>query len=93
MFLLLVFCLVRPAFSQQYFVRGHVKEKSTGAVLGYTNIRVMNSTSGTAANKNGEYELHLELGEYKLIASCIGFISDTVSITLKKNLSNINFMP
>ncbi len=89
-FLLSAF-ITKTALAQKYFVKGNVKNKSTGAALSYTNIRVVNSTFGTSANENGEYELRLESGSYKLIASCIGFISDTVSISLNKNLYGVNF--
>jgi hypothetical protein len=63
-------------------------DKSSSSPISYANIRVMNQTSGTAANKDGEYELKLNSGNYKLIASCIGFNSDTITIELYKNLSN-----
>ena len=91
MYFLLAVFFIKTAFAQKYFVRGYVKDKNTGAPLSYTNIRVLNSTFGTSANKNGEYELRLEIGKYKLAASCIGYISDTVSISLEKNLLEINF--
>ncbi len=91
LYFLLAVLLTKTSFAQKYFVHGKIKDKSSGAALSYTNVRVMNSTFGTAANINGEYELRLEKGSYKLIASCIGYISDTISIKLDRNLYNINF--
>ena len=91
LFLFFVFNLYQIGYSQQYSVTGTVRNKKTGALISYTNIRVMNSSIGTSANINGEYELRLAEGDYKLIASCIGFISDTISISLNKNLARINF--
>jgi hypothetical protein len=78
-------------FSQNYFVRGKAKEKESGLLLGFTNIRVANSTTGTSANKNGEYEIRLPAGSYKLIASFIGYKSDTVLINLNRDLNEVDF--
>jgi hypothetical protein len=75
-------------YPQQYFVRGKVINKSGASPISYANIKVMNQTGGTAANKEGEFELKLYHGNYKLIASCIGFNSDTISIELVNNLSD-----
>ena len=72
LFLLLSISINLATYAQQYFVRGKVSDKTTGAALSYTNIRVMNSMMGTAANKNGDYEIRLSTGKYKLIASFIG---------------------
>ena len=91
--ILLFFIIIfsHPSYPQQYFVRGKVIDKSSASPISYANIRVMNQTDGTAANKEGEFELKLIRGKYKLIASCIGFNSDTISIDLIKNLSDANF--
>src|SRR3990172_7660814 len=77
--------------AQSYFVRGEVREKESGQPLAFTNIRVANTTMGTSSNRNGEYELKLSPGSYDLIASYIGYISDTVSITVNRDTENINF--
>ena len=89
--LLFAFQLNILTYAQQYFIYGKVTDKTSGANLSYTNIRVMNSTIGTASNKNGEYEIRLLPGKYKLIASYIGYISDTVTVNLEKNISGVNF--
>ncbi len=78
-------------YAQQYFIHGKVTDKNTGSSLSYTNIRVMNSTIGTSSNKNGEYEIRLNRGNYKLIASYIGYNSDTISVNLEKNIYAIDF--
>ena len=89
--LLFLIQLNQICFGQQYFIRGRVTDKASESNLSYTNIRVMNSTIGTASNINGEYEIRLAPGKYKLIASYIGYNSDTVSVNLQKNISEINF--
>ncbi len=77
--------------AQQYFIRGNVREAANKAPLSFSNIRVVNTTLGTSANKEGTFELKLKEGKYKLVASFIGYISDTVSINLVKNTEGINF--
>ncbi len=88
LFVLLTSCAV-PA--QQYFLRGKIVDASSHNALAYANVRVINYSIGTAANKNGEYELRLNKGKYSLVASYIGYNSDTVSINLNQNFRGINF--
>ena len=78
-------------FSQDYFVRGLVKSDETSDVLSYTNIRVQGTTQGTSSNKKGEFEIKLSKGKYNLIASYIGYKSDTISINVTKDLKGVNF--
>lgn len=78
-------------YSQQFTISGKIADKTTHQPLIYANIRVLNSTNGTAANKEGEYELKLSAGKYILLASYIGYISDTLSITVIQNLNSVNF--
>ncbi len=83
--------LAKINYSQEYFVRGSVKDASTNEALTYTNIRVAETTQGTSSNKKGEFEIKLKAGKYKLIASYIGYQSDTITININKDLQNINF--
>jgi len=78
-------------YSQQYTVNGKIENKTTHQPLVYANIRILHSTNGTAANKEGEYELKLDAGKYLLVASYIGYNSDTLSITVIQNLNNVDF--
>ena len=78
-------------FPQTYVLSGRVTDAQSGESLSYGNIRVLNTTLGTAANTNGDYELKLSPGEYSLVASYIGYYSDTITVNLNKNLGEINF--
>ena len=78
-------------FAQQFTINGRVTDFVTGEGLSYTNIRVANSTLGTAANVLGFFELKLPGGDYKIIASFVGYHSDTIKISLTENLENVNF--
>ena len=89
LFLFITVYIYVPA--QQYFIRGSVKSAAQNNTLSYANIRVMNTTLGTSANKEGNFELRLPGGEYKLVASYIGYLSDTLTVNLKKNTAGINF--
>ena len=77
--------------AQQFSVSGKVSDKETNDQLYFANIRVLNSSLGTSSNRNGDYELKLKKGTYRLTVSYIGYISDTVSIVLDKNLREVNF--
>lgn len=85
----LIVCISLPA--QQYSIKGSVKDIQTDEELGYANIRVTGTTRGTAANIEGKYELKLKPGNYVLVASFIGYYSDTVFVKLNKDNSNLNF--
>jgi hypothetical protein len=78
-------------YSQQIIVKGKVIDKQTLQPLSFANIRVIGTTLGSSANSNGEYEIKLNSGQYKLIASFIGYYSDTLAVNAVNNLSEINF--
>ncbi|MBZ0198522.1 MAG: DUF5686 and carboxypeptidase regulatory-like domain-containing protein [Ignavibacteriaceae bacterium] len=87
----IILCFQINAAAQGFFVRGSIKDFGTFEPLVFANVRVAGTTMGTSANKNGEFELKLPAGEYTLIVSFIGYISDTVEVKLDKNLTEINF--
>ncbi len=78
-------------FSQNFSVKGKVIDSQSGSGLSFANIRVEGTTLGTAANANGEFELKLNEGNYKLIASFIGYFSDTISVNVNSDLSGLLF--
>ena len=82
---------IQVIYSQDYFIRGSVKAAETGEALSYTNIRVDRTTQGTSSNKKGEFELKLKKGKYDLIASYIGYQSDTIAVNVNQDLESINF--
>ena len=88
----LSFTLCPVLFCQSYFnINGLVLEDNFNTPLSFTNIRVAESALGTAANKDGQFSLKLKKGSYKLIASYIGYISDTVSVELHSDVTNLMF--
>jgi len=90
LFLVLLTFIVNTE-AQQFSVTGKVADKRTNDALYFANIRVLNSSLGTSSNRNGDYELKLKKGAYRLTVSYIGYISDTISIMVDKNLRDISF--
>ena len=86
-----VFLFTNSIFSQTFTISGKINASQSGEALPYSNVRVINTTLGTAANTNGDYEIKLTSGTYSLVASYIGYYSDTVNIELRNNLSGIDF--
>ena len=72
-------------YSQLFSIKGIVKDKLTNEKLSYANVRVSGTSTGTAANSEGEFELKLNPGNYTLIVSYIGYRSDTVKINLTEH--------
>ncbi len=88
--LILFTLLTSVAFSQQFILKGKVSDKPTSSPLSYSNVRIAGTTLGTAANYEGNFELRLNRGNYKIIASVIGFRSDTITVAMISN-KTINF--
>jgi hypothetical protein len=89
--LFITFILFNNSPAQTFSVGGVIKDKSSGEPLSYANVRVLNSTLGTSSNLEGEYEIKLAAGNYELIASYIGYKTDTLSIYLNSDLTHIDF--
>jgi len=77
--------------AQQFTIRGSVQNIKTNEKLAYANIKLSGSTIGTAANLEGNFELKLKPGKYVLIASYIGYYSDTIAVELNKNITDLKF--
>ena len=89
--LLIVFCSITSSvFSQQFLLSGKVLDKATHSALSYANIRIDGTSSGTSTNYEGTYQFRLKPGSYRLIASYIGYMSDTIAVSLGSN-KHVNF--
>lgn len=80
--LIILLLLNSYCFAQQFSVSGKITDSNSGEPLSYANIRIAGTTIGTAANLDGDFELKLKPGNYFLIASFIGYKSDTVKVEL-----------
>jgi len=77
--------------AQQFTIKGKIVDADVKSSLSFANIRVAETTLGTSSNVNGEFELKLKQGTYQLIASFIGYYSDTLNVAVNKNLNEVNF--
>ena len=89
--IILVLIFFSGLSAQQYTIKGTVKDMQTEDILAYANIRVAGTTMGTAANTEGKYELKLNAGKYVLVASYIGYYSDTVAVNLSNDIRELDF--
>jgi hypothetical protein len=89
-FLIILLLFLKITYSQIFIITGKVTDSETGEPLPYVNIKVLNTTLGTAANINGEYEIKIKSGDYNLIASYIGYYSEKTEVSLDRDL-NVNF--
>jgi len=87
--LFMLFCF-NNILAQQFVVKGKIINKTSGVPLSFANIRVKGTMLGTSANSSGDYQIKLKPGTYKLIASYIGYKSDTVKVDINKNIT-VNF--
>ncbi len=76
--------------AQQHEIRGEISDRESKQPLSFANIRIDSSNNGTSANIDGTYILRLERGDYKLIASYIGYETDTINLSISMDLP-INF--
>lgn len=91
-FLSILFFYHSVSFTQNdFFVRGNVADADNNLPLSFANIRVSKTSLGTSANQEGKYELKLPEGNYSLIVSYIGFVSDTVFLKLDADKNDVNF--
>lgn len=90
----LIFQFNDQLFAQYFSITGKVIDNISGEGLSYSNIRILNSTVGTASNSEGFYKLNLKKGHYTIIASYIGYLSDTTEISLfDDGVINFNLSP
>ncbi len=73
--------------AQQFTLKGTVQSQITGETLSYASIRIEGTSNGTTSNGEGKYEFKLKPGNYKFIASYIGYASETFTVNLQRNSS------
>lgn len=71
----------------KYTISGHVKDAETGeVVIGAAVYPAGDVRSGKPSNAYGFYSIELPAGDYKLICESIGYVTDTLTISLKGNV-------
>lgn len=85
-YLIIVALAITNVEAQTFSVKGLVTDKNTSIPISYASIRIANTFSGTSTSINGDFELRVTQGQYTLITSSIGYISDTLKVAVKTNL-------
>lgn len=82
---ILLLIIIQSSFAAQTFtIKGNISDSETNKFLSFANVRIAGTNFGTAANINGDYNLKSSKRDIKLIASFIGYKSDTVNLDLSK---------
>ncbi|MGE5497139.1 MAG: carboxypeptidase-like regulatory domain-containing protein, partial [Syntrophothermus sp.] len=92
LFILILLLFSETGSAQTYKVEGRVINRAGGKALSYANIRVSGSLKGTSANSDGNFQINLEKGKNLLIASCIGFISDSVEVQVGSDIPRLEIL-
>ena len=72
-------------------VKGTIKSQ-TGEVVSFANITVLNSSSGTVADKDGNFSLQLESGTYQVQFTAVSYAAKVLEIIVGENVQTINVM-
>jgi hypothetical protein len=66
--------------TDNYTVRGSVRDAASGELLAAANIRLLGTSRGTISNADGQFSLALDPGAHRLIVSMLGYRTDTVGV-------------
>ncbi len=74
-------------------VEGEVRVQSTGKPLENVNVFISGTIWGTTTDKSGFFRIEsLPLGRHNVVASIVGYKTETVSVTLKEGMTlKVNF--
>ncbi len=86
--LLCLCCGMQFLFAQEQFtISGYLRDAETGEELLYANVFVEGTTNGVTTNLYGFYSLTLPKGTYKINYSYIGYVMQSLEITLDSDMS------
>lgn len=91
LFYISIFISFSNLISQTHIISGSIKDSKSTKSLSFANLRIIGQTKGTAANIEGNYELKLPEGSYKVMVSYLGYSSDTINVKLNEN-KKIDFL-
>ncbi len=92
--LLLGFSIIFAAASaqQKYTISGYIRDSLSSETLLGASVTVKGQTKGVNSNQYGFYSITLPKGNYTLVCSFVGYLSQEVDIELNEDL-NISFSP
>ncbi len=86
-----IICLLFPFFTySQISIKGRVTDKSTSEPVAYANVTVLNSSTGTSADGDGNFTLTIQKGTYQILFSAVGYASIVQSVTVSDTSTEIN---
>ncbi len=93
-FLTLLFLIgsLTLAAQQKFTLSGTLTEAATGETLIGVNVIIPSLQTGTITNEYGFYSITLPEGEYEVVYSSLGFVSNRVQISLTENRTQNIFL-
>lgn len=82
--LLLLFTASLTATAQTFRVHGRVTNNKLEP-LAFASIQLKEQQTGTTTKEDGSFELNLEVGQYNLVVSMIGYKTQVINIILNKD--------
>ncbi|MBI5727777.1 MAG: carboxypeptidase-like regulatory domain-containing protein [Ignavibacteriales bacterium] len=89
--ILLTNIIISSTEAQQFPVSGRVLDKQSGEALQFATIRVLKLNKGTTTNVTGDYTIKLSRGNYTVVASFMGYVSDTLQIAVTGIITDVTF--
>lgn len=89
----LLFCPILSVAQQKFTLSGYVKDAANGEALIGVTVLVQGQNMGTTTNAYGFYSITLPVETYTIQFSYVGFLTQTLPLTLDKNVTqNIELM-
>lgn len=74
------------SFSQNYILKGKVKNASTGEGVAFATVKVEALSMGATTDFDGNYSLSLKAGQYLLKIECFGYQTATVTVSVEQDM-------
>lgn len=71
------------AYGQSYKLTGKIFDAKSNRPLSFASMKVLETSTGTTADANGEFILNLKDGSYNIVTSYIGYFTDTSSFYIQ----------
>jgi len=84
-----LFCFISFGHILAQGIRGHITNEQ-GKGVPFANIYIPQLSTGTTSNIDGNYELKLQEGQYKVLFQYLGYQTQTMELTIGKTFQEIN---
>jgi hypothetical protein len=91
--ILILLCCCYTSVAAQVIVSGIVKDGETGKPIAGASVFISNSSIGTIATVDGNYQLHIPPGKYDIVFSAVGYQTRLISSLLNDSLSIVKLFP